>query len=325
MAKVNCPNKTEAQNLVGFQLAGQIYYRAMMNIPNGKELLVWYGKTYAEEMGIDVESVDKYTGDEDHSEEASRCEYCGTGMEGEKELQMHLGTGNGTKYRCGMKQAVEMVRMAERGERKYVCKVCRKGFKAKQSLSRHGTTHTKLKVFKCEVDGCDKSFALVGGLSAHKKSVHEGVYYECAECGRRFGEKSNMNVHFKTVHEEEKHYKCIKCGLQFGVKGNLSKHIMTVHDKIRAFKCEHCGKSFAMATHRKRHIEDVHSHIRYPCTWQGCIWTTGQMSEVKFHIRRAHTKEWSLECQLCEDQLDIWWGCLHPKEMKKHRAKKHPV
>jgi hypothetical protein len=43
MAKINCPNKTGQQNLVGFQLAGQIYYRVMMDIPNGKELLVWYG------------------------------------------------------------------------------------------------------------------------------------------------------------------------------------------------------------------------------------------------------------------------------------------
>ena len=37
MAKINCPNLTEQQNLVGFQLAGQIYYRVMMDIPRGKE------------------------------------------------------------------------------------------------------------------------------------------------------------------------------------------------------------------------------------------------------------------------------------------------
>jgi hypothetical protein len=47
MAKINCPTKTQEQNLVGFQLAGQIYYRVIMDIPYGKELLVWYGKTSA--------------------------------------------------------------------------------------------------------------------------------------------------------------------------------------------------------------------------------------------------------------------------------------
>jgi DNA-directed RNA polymerase subunit RPC12/RpoP len=182
-----------------------------------------------------------------------------------------------------------------------------------------------VKANKCEVEGCSKSFASRSALFKHKKTVHEGVYHECPECGMRFGQKGNMTRHYKMVHEEEKNYKCDKCGVQFAMNSDLSMHIKTVHDKIRAFKCEHCGKSFGQAGNRKMHIEGVHSNIRYPCTWQGCTWTTTWKSKVKFHIRRAHTKEWSWECQLCEDQLDIWWGCLHPKEMDNHRAKKHPL
>ena len=134
-----------------------------------------------------------------------------------------------------------------------------------------------------------------------------------------------MTNHYKSVHGEEKHYKCDKCGLQFSTNWNLNQHVKNVHQKIRAFKCEHCGKSFGHSRVRKIHMEAVHSHIRYPCTWQGCTWTSTGKAYVKYHIRRAHTKEWSLECQLCEDQLDIWWGCLFPGEMDKHKAKKQPV
>ena len=54
-------------------------------LPSGKELLVWYGSTYAEEIGIDVESIDQYKRKEDHTEEAVRCEYCNMGMKGEKD------------------------------------------------------------------------------------------------------------------------------------------------------------------------------------------------------------------------------------------------
>jgi uncharacterized C2H2 Zn-finger protein len=325
MAKINCPSQTEQQNLVGFQLAGQIYYRVMMNIPYGKELLVWYGITYAEEMGIDVETVDRYKGEEDHIEEAIKCEYCGTGMEGEN-VEEHLGKGDNGVFRCGVKQSMEMVRMADSGERKYVCKMCGKGFKTKRDLSVHANVHSKVKDFKCDVERCIKKFARSSGLAMHKKAVHEGVYSECPECGRRFGKKENMTRHYKSVHDEEKFYKCAKCGLKFSRNAHLTQHIKTVHDKIRAFKCQHCKMSFGRAGARKQHVESVHSHIRYPCTWhQGCTWTTGQKGDVKYHIRRAHTKEWSLECQLCEDQLDIWWGCLFPKEMNKHKAKKHPV
>jgi len=277
-----------------------------------------------EEIGIDVETIDKYTGEEDHTKDAVKCEYCGTGMEGVGELEKHLGKGEGHSYRCGVKQAMEMVRMAESGERKFVCKLCGKGFKTKQQLSAHDTVHTKIKAFKCDVEGCGKSYSSLRGLSYHKEA-HKGVYYECEECGKRFGQMSSMKTHYKMVHEEEKNYKCAKCGLQFTQNSDLTRHIKTVHDKIRAFKCEHCKQSFGTAANRKVHMEAVHSHIRYHCTWQGCIWTTGQKGQVKFHVRRAHTKEWSLECQLCEDQLDIWWGCIHPGEMNKHKAKKHPV
>ena len=189
MAKINCPNNTVQQNLVGFQLAGQIYYRVMKDIPSGQELLVWYGSTYAAEMGIDVAAVDRYKGKEDQTKEVVKCEYCGIGMEGEKVVEEHLGKGDGRQYRCGVKQAMEMVRMAESGERKHVCKVCGKGFKTKRDLTGHGTTHTKVKAYKCDVEGCGKRYSALNGLLNHKKSVHEGVYYECEECGRRFGQK----------------------------------------------------------------------------------------------------------------------------------------
>ena len=325
MAKINCPNKIKEQNLIAFQLAGQIYYRVKEDILKGEELLVWYGKTYAEKMGINMETVEQFSGKEDHSKEASVCGYCHAGMEGERELVEHLAMGGGHVYKCGVKQALEMVRMAESGERKFVCNLCGKGFKTKSSLSQHGPSHTKDKQFKCTVEGCAKSFANSSGLFLHKKTAHDGVYHECPECGKRFGQKGNMNQHFKSVHGEEKTYKCDKCGVLFDTNPHLTRHIKAVHDRIRAFKCEHCAKSFGAAGTRKRHMEGVHSNIRYPCTWQGCTWTTKQKSMVKFHVRRVHTKEWSWECQLCEDQLDIWWGCIYPKEMDRHRAKKHPV
>ena len=178
----------------------------MVDIPYGRELLVWYGNTYAEEMGIDIATVDKYKGEEDHTEEAIKCEYYGGGMEGGKELEEHLGKGDGRQYSCRVKQAMEMVSMAESGERKFVCKVCGKGFKRKLELSANGTVHTKVKSFKCDVEGCTKSYSDRSSLDLHKKSVHEGIYNECPECERRFGKKSDMTTHYKTVQEEEKHY-----------------------------------------------------------------------------------------------------------------------
>merc|ERR1719318_626270 len=110
--------------------------------------------------------------------------------------------------------------MAESGERKFVCKVCGKGFKTMSELSHHNITHTKTRSFKCGVEGCTKSYARAIGLFNHKKTVHECVYYECEECGKRFGQKSHMKRHYETVHEEKKPFKCSKCGLKFSQNSN---------------------------------------------------------------------------------------------------------
>ena len=323
MAKINCPSNGGEQNLVGFQLEGQIYYRVSQNIPAGKELLVWYGEGYATDLGINVETIDMYKGKECHTNEGTNCGFCDLGLDGENELEEHLGMGNGLVYRCGVKQEREMVRMAQSGERKHVCQVCGKGFMTKQYLTKHGVVHSKVKAFKCDVDQCDKRYASTQGLMSHKKATHLGVQHECPDCGKRFGVLSNMQRHHK-AHSGEKPFKCSKCGVQFSLKAHLNSHTKTVHDQIRAFKCEHCDKSFGLAGDRKKHIEGVHLNIRYSCTWPNCMFTCRQKSYVKYHRRRAHTQEWSIECQLCEDQLDIWFGCISPGEMDKHRAKKHP-
>jgi DNA-directed RNA polymerase subunit RPC12/RpoP len=295
MSKINCPSQAGEQNLVGFQLAGQIYYRVIKDVATDTELLVWYGSTYAMNLGIKVEMMDK--GKENHVEDAANCKFCKTGLDTE-ELEDHMGKGDNGSYKCGVKQAMEMVRMAESGERKYVCKVCAKGFKTKVELTTHCTLHSMVKLFQCDVDGCNKSYKQRPNMLQHKRVVQVGEKYECDECGRRFGQKSNMMTHYNNVHLEEKHFKCAKCGVQFGQKIGLTRHMKTVHEKVRAFKCEHCGKSFGLAGARKLHIEGVHFNIRYPCTWPECDWTTNQKNMVKYHRRRAHTQEWSMECQL---------------------------
>ena len=134
-----------------------------------------------------------------------------------------------------------------------------------------------------------------------------------------------MERHFRTVHLKEKEYRCPTCGVNFGSRFELSRHIDTVHKQIKAFECKHCSQRFGHACVLKQHIESIHLGIRYSCTWDGCELTFADKSYVKFHVRQVHTKEWSWECQLCEDQKGVWWGCIYPGEMDKHKAKNHPV
>ena len=73
-----------------------------------------------------------------------------------------------------VKHSVEMIKMAQSGERKHTCETCNKGFKTKQHLRDHGSVHTKQKSFN------------------KKKVVHKkSVTYVCQSCGKNVGKRGN--------------------------------------------------------------------------------------------------------------------------------------
>ena len=49
-----------------------------------------------------------------------------------------------------------------------------------------------LREFNC--DKCDKRFSQKSGLNRHIKSVHENVRYNCDKCGKSFSQKDNLNI-----------------------------------------------------------------------------------------------------------------------------------
>lgn len=74
MRFVNCSRCEDEQNMVAFQFRGEIYYRTYKSINPGEELLVWYGESYARDLGISL--VD----DQDRSSTKSvidSCDGCG--------------------------------------------------------------------------------------------------------------------------------------------------------------------------------------------------------------------------------------------------------
>ena len=54
MRFVNCSRCEDEQNIVAFQFRGEIYYRTYKSINPGEELLVWYGESYARDLGISL-------------------------------------------------------------------------------------------------------------------------------------------------------------------------------------------------------------------------------------------------------------------------------
>jgi uncharacterized Zn-finger protein len=95
-------------------------------------------------------------------------------------------------------------------ERKVCCEVC--GFRThtKPDMKRHMKTHTGEKNYACEI--CDKRFACRYNVSAHIKSVHQGIRpkideskLRCNLCGKRLPRQRQLRRHLFLEHQVMEH------------------------------------------------------------------------------------------------------------------------
>jgi len=290
MAKINCAATSDAQNLVGFQLHGQIYYRAIKNIPNGKELLTWYGREYAKDLGIDVAKVDFFKGEENHKTEGVLCAICNCLFSSAEALEAHQIAPNSCSRKLGKTNGI------------FSCTICGQEFDNFRKMKDHEILHDRW---------ASSSFSTLDK--------------QCPLCFKSYTTNHNMRRHYETVHAKKTEFKCPTCGREFGLKFNLTTHVRTVHEQVRAHTCPECGVSFGASQALKRHREAIHLGIRmYKCDWDDCIYAATTKVALDDHILKIHTNEFKYECLLCFVDMYNWWGCKTPGELDKHMQKKHP-
>ena len=62
----------------------------------------------------------------------------------------------------------------------------------------------------------------------------------CDFCDKSFSDKSNLNKHVTTVHEEKKTFKCKICDAGFVSEGDLNRLLASVHEGRRV-QCNFCS------------------------------------------------------------------------------------
>lgn len=84
----------------------------------------------------------------------------------------------------------------------FKCDKCPSVFGLRHNLLRHDRTiHQGRRPFKCGVTSCTASFVQRFDLETHRSSVHDKRKdYTCAECGRGFSQRSNLQTHVKLTH-----------------------------------------------------------------------------------------------------------------------------
>lgn len=99
----------------------------------------------------------------------------------------------------------------DESNKKIICEVC--GFRThtKQAMIRHSRTHTDERNYPCTI--CGKMFANSYNVTAHVKSVHEGIRpkvdenkLKCQFCGLKFKRQKLVRKHLLEDHQMSEFY-----------------------------------------------------------------------------------------------------------------------
>lgn len=151
------------------------------------------------------------------------------------------------------------------GNYRFKCETCGRGFKTKEVLKRHETSHTGLKPFECDI--CGKKFSRNTLLKQHIH-LHTGLRpFSCDLCHRSFNTKGNLNSHKKLAHTGTLRFFCDICGKGFKVKTGLIPHFI-MHRGDKPYECKLCGKKYADPKALKKHVAN-HDNLGKK-KWHSC-------------------------------------------------------
>ncbi|XP_023347203.1 histone-lysine N-methyltransferase PRDM9 [Eurytemora carolleeae] len=280
LAFANCGNTVFEINMIGVQFEDKIFYRTIKEIPSAVEMLVFYGKDYAEQLKIEFGDRFKFKGEENWSREVHPCTHCSSGFISQELLDIHLNS-------CRDKKIQEASTV-------YTCDTCNHQFPSTQSLKQH----VKYNHGEFYCPECGEAFSSARKLKFHNSKVHLGETFPCEVCGKSFAQKSNLTAHVRNIHQGHRDYKCNVCGKEFQIRTNLTTHTRTVHELAKPYKCTACGKRFGQSSNLNKHIKSVHEGIKYPCTQ--CEFKATRAGSLATHIKNVHLGEYSFNCEYCD-------------------------
>nr|XP_060632924.1 PR domain zinc finger protein 4 isoform X2 [Anolis sagrei ordinatus] len=251
----------EEQNLVAYPHDGKIYFCTSHDIPPDHELVFYYSRDYARQIGV-PEHPDVHT-----------C-HCGKECASYTEFKAHLSSHIHSPFPSQSHSSSHGPGHSK--ERKWKCTMCPQAFISPSKLHVHFMGHMGMKPHKC--DFCSKAFSDPSNLRTHLK-IHTGQKnYRCSLCEKSFTQKAHLESHM-VIHTGEKNLKCDYCEKLFMRRQDLKQHVLT-HTQERQIKCPQCEKLFLRTNHLKKHLNSHEGKRDYVCEKCSKAYLT------KYHLTR---------------------------------------
>ncbi|XP_053320899.1 PR domain zinc finger protein 4 isoform X2 [Spea bombifrons] len=235
----------EEQNLVAYPHDGKIYFCTSQEISPQEELLFYYSRDYARQMGIP-----------EHPE-VLLC-HCGKECSSYADLKSHMNSHLPSEP---LSSGASTPGLTPTKQRKWKCSMCPRAFSSSSKLNVHYMVHMGMKPHKCEF--CSKAFCDPSNLRTHLR-IHTGQKnYCCGLCDKSFTQKAHLASHM-IIHTGEKNLKCDFCDKMYMRQQDLKQHVLT-HNQERQIKCPKCDKRFFRTNHLKKHLNSHEGRRDYVC------------------------------------------------------------
>lgn len=179
---------------------------------------------------------------------------------------------------------------------------------------------------------CDKTYASMDKLRAHKRATHKIHPLACLTCYVRFKSRQELNSHIQSRHRKStskkmsnfhRPFNCNFCAMSFVYENKLKKHLL-LHPEANEkgdlptgmYSCNLCSQEFARATIRDQHM--LRSHVNaFLCTHCDPEVSFASPTDLRAHEAEVHT----FKCDQCSRTLrteELYKQHLHEHKMELH-------